>query len=615
MLSVILSCFGRYELIENSFSTLLNELEKIRDEIELIVVLDNKIFFRAPIVQSLKIRFNNCNIFFMDEETNLPSKLFNKGIQEAKNEYLIFIWPGCDFVAEDFNAVKTMLYNKNDRKDVYYIKREKHDSLSFYPPETLQYGWNQCLKVYELNDLLIRKTAFDLIGGFDESKLLQKYSDWDFILRLTRNYILFEIHSKNTINEYNFVNYPYNYHYNFSKDLIHRFIIRNINYNYDNTKNREEDFLNDISDDYKNTINKKIGCSFKEQLTNYNKLYNIVIVCGYWEYIHNQLCFYNFFDKLYGRGFGTYKVVFDFMAATSDLKNADLVIFSRARSNNILNLIEYCKDKSIKTMYMIDDNWLWVGKDWPDDYGEIFKPGKPDYDNFIYAISSVDGVMVYNDYLQQDILKYTNKVYKFPVNINLEFYKPSYKQYYDKLLGDNVIIGYTGSLRYDNSAFLALSEATKYFNNLKVLLFGIITEEQRKLFDEKKIVSINYRSYFEYCKIISSIKPLALIAPLDKKRTSMSKCPNKYLEFSAVGSVGIYSDVYPYSYYVKDQINGLLVKNNVLNEWLQKICMVIENPKLSQKIVLNSKNDVLNNFSTDKVIEDFISLLNNIILN
>ncbi|MCS7073100.1 MAG: glycosyltransferase, partial [Bacteroidia bacterium] len=173
-----------------------------------------------------------------------------------------------------------------------------------------------------------------------------------------------------------------------------------------------------------------------------------------------------------------------------------------------------------------------------------------------------------------------------------------------------LLIGYAGSARFVDTAFQALANvAIDPTLNVKLLLFGNVLPSHQKFF-ETKSVKFPFVEYEEYVQIMRFIKPDILVAPLEKNRTSMSKCPNKYLEYAIIGSAGIYSDVYPYSEFITHRSNGLLVPPDAsVSEWTNAIVELIRDNNLRTKISSTARLDVMNNYETRKVLPLFLDVI------
>lgn len=65
------------------------------------------------------------------------------------------------------------------------------------------------------------------------------------------------------------------------------------------------------------------------------------------------------------------------------------------------------------------------------------------------------------------------------------------------------------------------------------------------------------------------------LAPLNEDEFSSCKYFNKFIEYTIVGVVGIYTKCRPYTYVVRDRVNGFLA-DNTDEAWFKKICEAID---------------------------------------
>ena len=118
-------------------------------------------------------------------------------------------------------------------------------------------------------------------------------------------------------------------------------------------------------------------------------------------------------------------------------------------------------------------------------------------------------------------------------------------------------------------------------------------------------VVLPYVGYDDYAAAVGTLAPDILVAPLDASRTSMSKCPNKYLEYSIAGAAGVYSDTPPYSQTIVDGRTGLLVAGDDEASWSAAIARLVEDAPLRQSIAAAARRDVLERFETGVVAPAF----------
>ena len=114
----------------------------------------------------------------------------------------------------------------------------------------------------------------------------------------------------------------------------------------------------------------------------------------------------------------------------------------------------------------------------------------------------------------------------------------------------------------------------------------------------------SYTKYRDY--IISRNWDIGL-APLPYGDFHKCKYYNKYLEYGSMGICGIYSDVEPLKFIVKDKKNGLLVKNEE-NEWIRVINEVINNYQLRKDVILRSYEQLKNEFNAKAIGKQLIDL-------
>ncbi len=96
------------------------------------------------------------------------------------------------------------------------------------------------------------------------------------------------------------------------------------------------------------------------------------------------------------------------------------------------------------------------------------------------------------------------------------------------------------------------------------------------------------------------------LAPLFNDEFSKCKYFNKYLEYTMAGIVGLYSNVEPYTFVIKDGINGFLVNDG---DWATKIEYILENKNVLNSCLNEAQQDVKNNFNGNVI---FTRLLDDI---
>lgn len=90
------------------------------------------------------------------------------------------------------------------------------------------------------------------------------------------------------------------------------------------------------------------------------------------------------------------------------------------------------------------------------------------------------------------------------------------------------------------------------------------------------------------------------LAPLDDTDFSNRKYFNKFIEYSKVGILGLYTNCLPFKLIVQNRVNGILVDNNKEN-WLRALKFVVENPSFIEKCVHNSQNELRERFQASMI--------------
>lgn len=570
--SIILPVIGDYGIVEGVLAKTIDYYKKYltKYNFELIIIINEEIWNTTPQIQILRFE-NEIKIINLEKSTNLLGVIYNLGLHVSNSNTITFIKPGLFL---DMKILKekseSLLKSKNG---CIYTELYRNELLV----TNMEYGCLQCEHILSIDGAIFNRIALLDINGFDESEFLQNFFEWDVFLRLSKyNNLIYTSEKIVKFNKFLWSDYPFSKYFSGKgKAEIHENLIQDLEYRW-NTE-----------------INK-------------SKFKKVLVVGGLWEPTHNQLCFYNYFETEMGKKEYIWKPMFDFLVNEEDILGYDLVIISRGKHNNCLNIIEWCKKHQITTLYMIDDNWLTVGEEWPE-YQTIFSSGKPAYEVFLKCLNKSDAVIVYSAVLANYIEKYSKKLIVSEVNINLKDF--GYME-----MSQNKLIGYSGSNRNSKEAFLGLKKFLNENEDWKLLIFGMKVPEIFGSFDKSRIVHINYTSYPNYIKKITKLKPSILIAPLDDSETSKSKCPNKFLEITASGAVGIYSNTLPYSKYVKDKENGLLINTkNDSDEWYEKIQTLATNIDLRKSIFKNAFNFVEKYFDTQTRYSEFNEMVGNLI--
>jgi glycosyltransferase involved in cell wall biosynthesis len=104
-------------------------------------------------------------------------------------------------------------------------------------------------------------------------------------------------------------------------------------------------------------------------------------------------------------------------------------------------------------------------------------------------------------------------------------------------------------------------------------------------------ITWNYQDFAAY---FDSQSADIFVAPLADNLFNRCKSSIKYLEYGALGVPGVYSRVEPYSSVITQGVNGFLASS--VEEWLETLVRLVENPALRQSIAANATEHINSNW-------------------
>ena len=90
------------------------------------------------------------------------------------------------------------------------------------------------------------------------------------------------------------------------------------------------------------------------------------------------------------------------------------------------------------------------------------------------------------------------------------------------------------------------------------------------------------------------------LSPLHDDSFSKCKYFNKYIEYTLIGAVGIYSNCEPYTFVIKDGINGFLA-DNTTESWIETICRAVEDTNLRRSCIEKAQKHLREEFNIDTI--------------
>jgi glycosyltransferase involved in cell wall biosynthesis len=271
-------------------------------------------------------------------------------------------------------------------------------------------------------------------------------------------------------------------------------------------------------------------------------------------------------------------------------------------------IVQRCREKNIGLIYEIDDDLLNIEESHPEYEFYTSRSG-----SVMYMLEHADTVTVSTEELKKRYEKYNKsiKVIGNALDENLWCKKS------DKKSGETIKIGYIGSFTHDNDLLTikdAIINIKKKFamKNIEVSfnVIGVMKGSDKEQWINTINIPNNKKVYPEFVKWLKETVNFDFaIAPLADNNINKSKSELKYLEYTALGLPGIYSDNGPFSKVISNEINGLLVEDNSAGIWEDQISKMIENKKLRNKILDNAKKNIIENYLLKNRVKEWDGLI------
>lgn len=100
------------------------------------------------------------------------------------------------------------------------------------------------------------------------------------------------------------------------------------------------------------------------------------------------------------------------------------------------------------------------------------------------------------------------------------------------------------------------------------------------------------------------------VVPLENSDFNKGKSELKYIELTAMGIPGVYSDVEVYNSVIKDGYNGLLA--NSKDQWIDKLELLILNKNIRKNIHKNAKKNILSNYRLKDRVKQWDNILSTV---
>lgn len=310
-----------------------------------------------------------------------------------------------------------------------------------------------------------------------------------------------------------------------------------------------------------------------------------VLLCG-----HSQL---EYLKKL---NLIDYRFVAAHLITTENLSWADIVIFLRSESELESYASDLCKKANKHLIYILDDDLLNA----PDYLSSSSYYLRKDIQNNIrHIMSNCDTFLTSSPVMLEKYGKQFKNAF--------QIHEPSLNVIDNKQPNNKVKIGFAGSIDRAQDINEILQDCltriiNKYQDKVDIEFMGAKPD----IVDKYNLTYIPYKdSYEKYTETIKERNWDIGLAPMPDSEFHNCKYFNKYVEYASFGIAGIYSNVKPYTFGIKDNENGLLV-NNDSDSWFYSLSRLIDDSVLRNTISKNCLNEAKTIYSLDTLANDYL---------
>jgi len=227
----------------------------------------------------------------------------------------------------------------------------------------------------------------------------------------------------------------------------------------------------------------------------------------------------------------------------------------------------------------------------------------------IFKVS--DGVTTTTDFLKNRFIEenpcLADKIGVIPNSIDFNLFKP-----FPKRDSDRIRIGWIASSSHLNEIWIVRNVMRRIFNkygNQVVFVQQGDIVELKKVFTPQEMEFHNFIDLSIYPLKIASLNLDIGICPLFDDEFNSHKSQLKWSEYSSLRVPSVCSDLPPYAC-VEEGVTGYKAKDE--DEFVEKLCKLIDDKKLRTEIGQNAYNKNLEDFNLEKVAHKWVEFYENI---
>lgn len=275
----------------------------------------------------------------------------------------------------------------------------------------------------------------------------------------------------------------------------------------------------------------------------------------------------------------------------------DLIVMQRDLPRDLeayKQIMETARNAGKKIVFDLDDLLVFLPKDHPDRLSHLYTEALLP---ILQAITEVDLVTVSSQNLY-DFLKPLNQNIRVLPNYFDDAIWQFRQPVSDKPQEDPITIAYMGSHSHRPDIELVLPVlvdiAKKYNGRVRFHFWGLEPPKPLKTTRYTEWTSTRSHRYLDFAADFQKLQPDIFIAPLVDNFFNRCKSEVKFLEYSALGAPGVYSNLPPYSSVIEHGVNGLLAGS--LNEWQENLEILIQDAPLRGKLASQAQSSIQQNW-------------------
>jgi glycosyltransferase involved in cell wall biosynthesis len=588
---------------------------------ELIVMDDGSTDSSADLVASYVKADDRVIHVRHDNNCGLPALRVNEGLLMARADVCAYQFDDDQWSNMHFKTLVGKLKKNPSFEVAYGLCQFSLDGNRLTLGCPFDYAQLMATNFISNNSLIHRRSVFERLGGYDMHLLMRRLCDWDLWLRWGRATPFLFVDEVVSIVEAGLAGSLAN---GASYDLLgtraHMASDRNARLRPDRLKS----YLIDDLDHLKHLGERKIGDIWRQQAAPYKSRFRSI-----WTTIRppekkptHVLVAISHFDATINITFGNFaELVADDFAFTffpeaqideRAIRCADILLLYRTIGLHAEQLAE-CARKYGKTIVFAMDDDLMSLHEAMNEYAHL-APGTHERRRLESLIQGADFVITYSVLMQKSVEALNPRNVVLKTNIQQKWLLPAKACLAEPAATPRpdvppMRIGFAGGrARREEFAALwpAVVQASRELGSRAEFLFWGFTPDGLEELQSPSRCEPFTSAYEQYLARLTSHRFDGMIAPLlGESHAKRAKCPIKFLEITAAGAVGVYSDVEPYRAVV-DGVTGIKCENTV-EAWTAAILkaaslLPVERKKIVTRAIAAVEKDYISEVQAPRVV-------------